>query len=120
MKRKTDPAEIRRRRRNARRLRKLNKTVRRELRRLFAREAEEASGDEEDSGPAEFGFKDAFSDLEPLDSKGNPYLKAVSTRGRLFKLCSDEYGDLSEKEQRRVRRRATLYYRIKSMQGLTK
>ena len=61
---------------------------------------------------AERGFYSLRRGLLPRDSNGDPYLVHPERCKRLFRIISDEWWDLSAKQQSFVSRRSKDYYMI--------
>ena len=75
---------------------------------------EEADESEDDfiSETEEDGFRDAYANLLPLDSNGQPYIKFVPGTKRLLPIVSIEFMDLTNQEQMEVVRTTRIHNEI--------
>ena len=72
--------------------------------------------DESDNGDSiqleEDGFRDAYANLVPLDSIGQPYIEIPPGRRRLIRIISIEFRDLTNQEQIDVVQKTQIYNEI--------
>ena len=75
---------------------------------------EEAGESEDDfiSETEEDGFRDAYANLLPLDSNGQPYINFVPGTRRLLRIVSIEFMDLTNQEQMEVVRTTRIHNEI--------